>query len=270
MPLMTTADLLGKKANGEKIVMVTAYDAPSARRAEAAGVDLILVGDSLGMVVLGFESTVYVTLEMMLHHTQAVRRGAKETMIVADLPFLWAHEAPEAVLRAAGRLIQEGGAHAVKLEGGVDVAPVVRRLTRAGIPVMGHLGLLPQSVLQLGGYRVQGKKAEDADRLLASAQALVEAGVFAVVLEAIPEALGQKITETVPVPTIGIGAGRFVDGQVLVYHDLLGYGALHRPRFVKRYADVDAQIDAALRAYADDVRSGRFPEAEHVYGPVRD
>ncbi|MBT9283629.1 MAG: 3-methyl-2-oxobutanoate hydroxymethyltransferase [Hydrogenibacillus schlegelii] len=266
--VQTPETLKAKKDRGEKIVMLTAYDAPSARLAEAAGVDLLLVGDSLGMVVLGFSSTVSVTLEMMVHHTQAVRRGAPETFTVADLPFLWAHEAPEAALRAAGRLIQEGGAHAVKLEGGAEVAPLVRRLVAAGIPVMGHLGLLPQTVLVTGGYRVRGKSAAEAERIVADARALVEAGAFSLVVEAVPESVGRSVARAVPVPVIGIGAGRFVDGQVLVYHDLLGYGVGRAPRFVKRYAELDAVIVGAIRAYADDVRSGRFPEAAHAYLPV--
>ena len=251
-------DLRRKKQAGEKITMLTAYDTPAARLLDAAGIDVLLVGDSVGMVMLGHESTLPVTLDVMVHHTAAVSRGASHALVVADMPFLsYQVTAPEAI-RNAGRLLQEGGAAAVKLEGGRPVAGVVRRLVEIGIPVMGHLGLLPQSVHQLGGYARRGTETREADAIIEDAAVLEAAGAFAVVLESIPAALARTITRQLQVPTIGIGAGADCDGQVLVSADMLGLSE-RVPPFVRQYADLRGAIVGAAQAYADDVRSGRFP-----------
>ena len=253
-------DLRRKKQAGEKITMLTAYDTPTARLLDAAGLDVLLVGDSVGMVMLGHDSTLPVTLDAMVHHTAAVGRGVSRALVVADMPFLsYQVTAPEAI-RNAGRLLQEGGAAAVKLEGGRPVADVVQRLVEIGIPVMGHLGLRPQSVHQLGGYARRGTETREADAIIEDAAVLEEAGAFAVVLESIPAALARTITQRLRVPTIGIGAGADCDGQVLVSADMLGL-ADRVPPFVRQYADLQGTIVAAARAFADDVRSGRFPEA---------
>lgn len=262
---VTTASLKEQKKNGEKIVMLTAYDYPSAKLAEEAGVDMILVGDSLGMVVLGYDSTIPVTLDDMIHHTKAVTRGASRAFVVTDLPFLTYHGTIEEGLRNAGRIMQEGLAKAVKIEGGAELAPLIRRCTQAGIPVVGHIGLTPQSVHQLGGYKVQGKTPEAAQKLLDDAKALEEAGVFALVMECVPEQLATLISKQLSIPTIGIGAGAGCDGQVLVYHDILGYGGGHVPKFVKRYGEAGAIIHQAIAQYAHEVRTGAFPEAEHTF-----
>ncbi len=252
------------KAAGEKLVMVTAYDYPSAFCAEAAGVDLILVGDSLGMVVLGHDSTVPVTIEDMVRHTQAVRRGARETFVLADLPF-WGTCSVERALQWSGRLVQEGGCHGVKLEGGRGVAAHVEAIVRAGVPVCGHIGLTPQSATALGGYRVQGKTAAAARGLLADALALEAAGAFMVVLECIPTPLAQAITERLAIPTIGIGAGPLCDGQVLVWHDLLGLYPRKPPKFVRQYAALGEAARQGLAAYCAEVRQGSFPAPEHGF-----
>ena len=253
-------DLRRKKEAGEKITMLTAYDTPTARLLDAAGLDTLLVGDSVGMVMLGHDSTLPVTLEAMVHHTAAVSRGVSRALVVADMPFLsYQVTAPEAI-RNAGRLLQEGGAAAVKLEGGRPIADVVQRLVEIGIPVMGHLGLRPQSVHQLGGYARRGTETREADAIIEDAVVLEAAGAFAVVLESIPAALARTITQRLRVPTIGIGAGADCDGQVLVSADMLGL-ADRVPPFVRQYADLQGTIIAAARAFADDVRSGRFPEA---------
>ena len=253
-------DLRRKKQAGEKITMLTAYDTPTARLLDAAGLDTLLVGDSVGMVMLGHDSTLPVTLEAMVHHTAAVSRGVSRALVVADMPFLsYQVTAPEAI-RNAGRLLQEGGAAAVKLEGGRPIADVVKRLVEIGIPVMGHLGLRPQSVHQLGGYARRGTETREADAIIEDAVVLEEAGAFAVVLESIPAALARTITQRLRVPTIGIGAGADCDGQVLVSADMLGLTD-RVPPFVRQYADLQGTIVAAARAFADDVRSGRFPEA---------
>ncbi|BAU28859.1 ketopantoate hydroxymethyltransferase [Aneurinibacillus soli] len=262
---VTTASLKEQKKNGEKIVMLTAYDYPSANLAEEAGVDMILVGDSLGMVVLGYDSTIPVTLDDMIHHTKAVTRGASRAFVVTDLPFLTYHGTIEETLRNAGRIMQEGLAKAVKIEGGAELAPLIRRCTQAGIPVVGHIGLTPQSVHQLGGYKVQGKTPEAAQKLLDDAKALEEAGVFALVMECVPEQLATLISKQLSIPTIGIGAGAGCDGQVLVYHDILGYGGGHVPKFVKRYGEAGAIIHQAIAQYAHEVRNGAFPAAEHTF-----
>ncbi|MFC4078055.1 3-methyl-2-oxobutanoate hydroxymethyltransferase [Salinithrix halophila] len=262
---VTLRTLRRMKKEGERIAMVTAYDYPSARLAEEAGTDIILVGDSLGMVVLGYDSTVPVTLEEMLHHTKAVTRGARRPLVVTDLPFLTAHLSKDDVLRAAGRLMQEGGARAVKIEGGEEVLSAVRSCVAAGIPVMAHIGLTPQSVHQLGGYLIQGRELESARRLIHEAKQLEEAGAFAVVLECVPEELAESIAQTVSIPVIGIGAGRGCDGQVLVYHDLLQYGAGSSPSFVKVFSQTGQSALSGLQSYVEEVRSGAFPSEEHVF-----
>lgn len=251
-----------REKKGGRIAMVTAYDYPTARLAEEAGVDAILVGDSLGNVVLGYEDTRPVKLEDIVHHAAAARRGAKRTFLVADLPYL-EDATLERAIEASRRLLKEAGADAVKLEGAK--VEVVRGLVEAGVPVMGHLGLTPQTASQLGGYRVQGRDLEGAKRLLADALRLEAAGVFALVLEMVPAPLARAITERVKIPTIGIGAGPDTDGQILVFHDLIGVPGEFRPRFVKRYLEGGELIRAALSAYAEDVRAGRFPTPEHAF-----
>jgi 3-methyl-2-oxobutanoate hydroxymethyltransferase len=253
-------------AGDDPLVMVTAYDAPTARLADAAGVDLLLVGDSLAMVVLGYDDTLSVTVDDMVHHTAAVARTAPRALVVADLPWMSYHVSPEDTVRNAARLVR-AGAPAVKLEGGAKRLPAVSALIDAEIPVMGHLGLTPQSVHALGGFKVQGRRPEAADALVEDALALVEAGVFAIVLEAVPAAVARRVTEAIPVPTIGIGAGPACDGQVLVLHDLLGLEDRVLPRFVRRYASLRADGSAAVAAYAADVRSGAFPGPEETYEP---
>jgi 3-methyl-2-oxobutanoate hydroxymethyltransferase len=252
-------DLREKKQRGEKIVVLTAYDFAMAQILDRAGVDVILVGDSLANVVLGYETTLPVTLDTMVHHSAAVSRGARRALVVADMPFLAAQVSlPEAV-RNAGRLISEGGAAAVKIEGGRPVLEAVRRLVEIGIPVMGHLGLLPQSVHQLGGYGRQARSEEEAAELLEQARALEQAGVFSLVLESIPAELARTVSAELAIPTIGIGAGPHCDGQVLVCYDMLGLSQGPVPPFVRRYADLSAAIFEAVSQYAGDVRSGRFP-----------
>lgn len=265
MARVTTVSLKEKKRNGQKITMLTAYDFPTARAIDEAGIDIALVGDSLGMVVLGYENTLFVTMEEMLHHTRAVARGAKNAMVVADMPFLTYHLSVEDGLRNAGRFIQEGGAQAVKLEGGQERTAVIKAMVEAGIPVMGHIGLTPQSVYQLGGFRVQGKDLEAAKKLITDARALEEAGVFAIVLECVPAPLAERITREIGVPTIGIGAGAGCDGQVLVSHDLLGLTAGHVPKFVRRYANIWETMREAFQAYKKEVEEGAFPAEEHCF-----
>lgn len=262
MPVRITKFQEMKRA-GEPIPCITAYDYPTAKLADAAGIPLILVGDSLGNVVLGFGSTVHVTMDDMVRHTQAVVRGAREALIVADMPFLSYQASIEDAVRNAGRLVQEAGAHAVKLEGGKSVADAVERITEAGIPVLGHLGLTPQSVNQLGGYRVQGRTLPQAQAMLEDAEALEAAGAFGVVLESVPGPLAQVLTKCLRVPTIGIGAGAGCDGQIQVLHDVLGLSD-RLPKHGKQYADLKQIIEEALAAYAGDVRDGNFPTAEHT------
>jgi len=252
-----------RKRAGEKIVVVTAYDYPGAKFAERAGVDAILVGDSLGMVVLGYDTTVPVTMEEMLHHVRAVSRAVTRTLVIGDLPFMSYQASEEEAIRNAGRLLKEGGAHAVKLEGGERVAGTVRRMVEAGIPVMGHLGMTPQSVRQLGGFRVQGKRPEEAQRLREEAKLLEEAGAFSLVLELVPAELARAVSADLAIPTIGIGAGPECDGQVQVFHDLLGLFREFLPRHSRRYADLGEQIENALRSYVEDVRAGTFPTPEN-------
>lgn len=267
---VTVRTLAKMKAEGKPIAMLTAYDYPSAKLAEEAGVDVLLVGDSLGNVVLGYESTVPVTLDEILHHTKAVVRGVQRSFVVADMPFLTSHLDRADVLRAAGRLMQEGGAKGVKMEGGEEIADHVLACTRAGIPVMGHLGLLPQTVHQLGGYRIQGRDEESAQRLLREAHLLEDAGVFSLVLECVPEELAQRVATAVKIPVIGIGAGRYCDGQVLVFHDILQLGSTFQPSFVKTYAQIGEEMKKGIRAYVGDVRNRRFPEEGHVFHATED
>lgn len=262
---ITVSVLREKAAEGNKLSMVTAYDYPSARMVDEAGLDMILVGDSLGMAMLGYDTTLPVTMDDMVHHTKAVCRGARNTFVVADMPFLSYHVSVEQAVINAGRLIQEGGAQAVKLEGGKERLEVVKRIIAAEIPVMGHLGLTPQSVNQFGGFKVQGKNKEQAEKVLSDALLLEEAGVFAVVLECVPAPLAALITERLTIPTIGIGAGAGCDGQVLVWHDVLGITQNLQPRFVKKYADLHESIVGALQQYKTEVEEGMFPAAEHSF-----
>jgi 3-methyl-2-oxobutanoate hydroxymethyltransferase len=258
-------ELREMKKRGEKIVMVTAYDAPSGRLADAAGIDLVLVGDSSGMVVHGRESTVAVTLDEILFMTQWVARGAKRPLVIADMPFGSYEISNEQAVANAVRLVKEGGADAVKLERGGTTVERARAIADAGVPVMGHVGLTPQTATVLGGFKAQGRTAERARLLLGEAAALEAAGCFAVVLEAVPAAVAGTVTRALSVPTIGIGAGGACDGQVLVWHDMLGYYEGHAPRFVKRYADLGEAITEALGRFAEDVRGGAFPEEQHTY-----
>ncbi len=262
---VTVPELRGMKAKGRKIAMVTAYDCVTARLVDEAGVDAVLVGDSLGMVVLGYESTLPVTVDEMLHHTRAVRRGVKRALVIGDMPFgSYQGSVSEAVAQAA-RFLKEAGADAVKLEGGRRVAAQVERMVEIGIPVMGHIGMTPQSVKEYGGFKVQGRDEKARRALLDDAKALEEAGVFSIVLEAIPAALAEEITASVSVPTIGIGAGKGCDGQVLVLHDLLGLVDDFKPKFVKRYANLAEEVRRAVGAYCDEVRAGLYPDEEHSY-----
>lgn len=253
------------KAEGQRIVFVTAHDYPTGLAADAAGVDGILVGDSLGMVALGFESTLPVTMEMMLHHTAAVRRAVRRAFLVADMPFLSYQISPEEALRNAGRFVREAGAEAVKLEGASEILPAIEKIIAAGIPVLGHIGLLPQSVHKLGGYRVRGRDPQDAEKLLSEAKLLESAGVFAIVLEAIVPSTAALITQALRIPTIGIGAGLDCDGQILVLGDIVGLTDRSPPRFAKRYANIQDTMTQAVAQYAAEVRSREFPKTEHQY-----
>ncbi|WNC17707.1 3-methyl-2-oxobutanoate hydroxymethyltransferase [Brevibacillus brevis] len=267
---VTTYDIRKKKEANVPITMMTAYDYPSAKLVEEAGVDMILVGDSLGMVVLGYDSTIPVTMEDMVHHTKAVTRAAKRALVVTDLPFLSYHGTMEEAVKNAGRLMQEGGAKAVKLEGGRELAPLIERCVQAGIPVVGHIGLTPQSVHQLGGYKVQGRDLAAAQRLLEDALSLQAAGAFAVVLECVPEEVTGMIAKKLEIPVIGIGAGVACDGQVLVFHDVVGYASQLTPKFVKRYADIGETIREAVSSYVKEVEARSFPAAEHVFHASED
>jgi 3-methyl-2-oxobutanoate hydroxymethyltransferase len=262
LPLTELAEM---KQRGQRIVMVTAYDAPGGRLADQAGVDLVLVGDSAAMTVLGHDSTVPATMDEMVMLTRAVTRGARRPLVVADMPFGSFQVSDEEALRNAIRFVKEAGADAVKLEGGGPMLSRVRALVGAGIPVMGHLGLTPQSATMLGGYKAQGRSAEKALALLADARALEAAGCFSLVLEAVPAPVAKRVTDRLEIPTIGIGAGADCDGQVLVWHDLLGLYDGRAARFVKRYADVGETIRSALESFATDVRERRFPEEQHTY-----
>lgn len=261
---LSAPDIRARKGDGPPLVMVTAYDAPSARVADAAGVDVILVGDSVAMVVLGYDDTLQVTTADMAHHVAAVARARPRPLLVADLPWLSYHVSREETVRNAAQLVRAGAA-AVKLEGGRKRLDAVGAILDAEIPVMGHLGLTPQSLHALGGFRVQGKRLDAAQAIVDDAVALADAGCFAIVLECVPDAVARLVTDAVPVPTIGIGAGRHCDGQVLVYHDLLGLEDRHAPRFVRRYATLAADATDALARFADDVRSGTFPSSDETY-----
>ncbi|MBB5021053.1 3-methyl-2-oxobutanoate hydroxymethyltransferase [Desulfurispira natronophila] len=262
---ITTTALANLKAEGEKIAMLTAYDYTFARLADQAGMEVLLVGDSVGMVFSGLENTLPVTLDQMIYHTQAVARGSKRALVVADMPFMTYQVSPQQALQNAGRLVQEGRAEAVKLEGGAAMAATISAIVTAGIPVMGHVGLTPQSVHAIGGFRVQGKGHDAAQAVLEDALAVQDAGAFALVLEGIPASLGQQITQQLTIPTIGIGAGADCDGQVLVMHDLLGLFDEFTPKFVKRYASVGETVEKAFREYQSEVKSSCFPQPQNCF-----
>ena len=262
---VTTLGVVAMKAKGERIVMLTCYDALFARLLDASGVDVLLVGDSVNQVLAGAETTLSATLDQMIYHTKSVRRGAGRALVVCDLPFLTFQVSPQDAIRNAGRVMQETGCHAVKLEGGTPMAGTVRALVDVGIPVMGHLGLTPQSVHALGGYRVQGRDEPTAQRLKADAKSLEEAGAFAVVLELVPAPLASHITKALTIPTIGIGAGPACDGQVLVLPDMLGLNDQFSAKFVKRYAALAEDVREAVKLYAAEVREGRYPGPEHSF-----
>lgn len=263
--VVSVPGLLEMKRRGEKIGMLTAYDYPTARILDRAGADALLVGDSLGMVVLGHDSTVYVTLEDMIHHTRAVVRGAERSLVITDLPFGSYEEGPAQALRSAVRLVKEGGCTAVKLEGGSEIAASVRAIAAAGVPVVGHVGLTPQSSASFGGFRVRAKTAQEARDLLQNARALEEAGAFMIVAEAVPAPVGELLSRSLTVPVIGIGAGAGCDGQVLVSTDMLGIQEELTPRYLKRYAALSGEMDRAVRSYLSEVKGGVFPGEEHVY-----
>jgi 3-methyl-2-oxobutanoate hydroxymethyltransferase len=265
-PRITVREVLAKKQRGERLVMVAAYDALFARLSEEGGADLILVGDSLANVILGLDSTVPITLEQMIHHGAAVRRGATRALVIVDMPFMSYQVSTEDALRNAGRIMKETNAHAVKVEGGdTAIAATVHAMTRAGIPVMGHIGFTPQSVNTLGGFRVQGRGPGDQERLVEEAVRIEAAGAFSVVLELVPTAVAKAVTTAVRIPTIGIGAGVECDGQVLVLHDLLGLNDRFRPKFLRRYAELSGDVRSAVTRFADDVRAGRYPDSEHSF-----
>jgi 3-methyl-2-oxobutanoate hydroxymethyltransferase len=259
---VTIPKLRAMKESGERIAMLTAYDWPTALLLDRAGIDVLLVGDSVGNNILGYESTIPVTMEEMIHHTKAVRRGVKRALLIGDMPFLSYQVSAEQALANAGRFLKEGGADAVKLEGGAEMADIINLLVRRGIPVMGHIGLTPQRAAQLGGLKVQGRDEETAQKLLNDAKILEEAGVFSLVLEAVPWALAKLITERVKIPTIGIGAGPYCDGQVLVVTDMIGLSLGISPKFSKRYTNVAAEIERAAKEFISEVKSGKFPTIE--------
>lgn len=254
------------KRKGEKIAMITAYDYSTAKLADSCGVDSILVGDSLGMVCLGYKDTLSVTMEDMLHHVKAVSRAKPDALVVADMPFLSYHVTVEEAVRNAGRFIQEGGADAVKLEGASNIKKQIKSILKAQIPVVGHIGLTPQSVNVFGGFKVQGKDIKTAQKIIDDAKILEDCGAFSIVLECIPEELARRITHEVSVPTIGIGAGKYCDGQVLVFHDMLGMYSEFRPKFVKLFADAGNVMKHGISAYVDEVKKGLFPAVEHSFG----
>ena len=262
---ITPVDVQEMKRAGKKITMLTAYDYPMALLEDRAGIDIILVGDSVGMVVLGYENTIPVTMDEMIHHTKAVSRGARSALIIGDMPFMSYNSSEREAITNAGRFMKEGGADAVKLEGGASVTEVVRAIVKAGIPVMGHIGLTPQTISMLGGFKVQGKDAKAAQKIIDDAVILEEAGAFSVLLEAIPAPIARRITEKLTVPTIGIGAGVHCDGQVLVVHDMLGLFDRFTPRFVKKYANLSDSILKALESYREDVLKGAFPADQHSF-----
>ncbi len=262
--MKTILDFIKAKKNKKKITMISTYDYWSAMLCEKAGIDCILVGDSLGMVIQGLETTLPVSLDEMIYHAKAVRRGAPDTFIVVDMPFMSYQVSKEEAVKNAGRVMKETGANAVKIEGGEEIAEIVEKLVSIGIPVMGHLGLTPQSVHALGGYRVQGKTEEEAKRIIKDAKILEQAGVFSIVLEAVPSKLAEEITEFLEIPTIGIGAGNKTDGQVLVFHDMIGIFE-KSPKFVKRYMEAGREIVNALSQFKEEVEKGIFPDSEYTY-----
>lgn len=261
----TLAEIRSMKAEGKKISMLTAYDSSMARLLSSCEVDILLVGDSLGMVMLGYDSTVPVTMDEMLHHAKAVRRGAPDVFIIGDMPFGANHTGERDAVKNGIRFLKEAGCDAVKLEGGLEMCGVVRALVDAGVPVMAHIGLTPQTASQLGGYKLQGKGLDDARRLLAEAKGLETAGAFGLLIECIPEGLAQVISETITIPTVGIGAGVHCDGQVLVTHDLLGMFDKFTPKFVKKYADLSPIIKESIQQYNTEVKTGSYPAAEHSF-----
>jgi 3-methyl-2-oxobutanoate hydroxymethyltransferase len=262
---VTTASLKRMKREGVPIAVITAYDYPSARHVDEAGADVILVGDSLGNVVLGYDSTLPVTLDDMVYHSKAVTRAVRRSFVVTDMPFLTYHGNIDGTLRNAARLMQEGLAKAIKMEGGQEIIPAIDACVKAGIPVMGHIGLTPQSIHQLGGYIVQGKSELKAQRLIDDAKRLEQAGAFSIVLELVPESLASHISKLLTIPTIGIGAGRGCDGQVLVFHDVLNYGAPHPKKFVKAFANIGQQIHDGISSYVREVKERNFPDESHVF-----
>ena len=253
------------KAEGEKIVMITSYDYPVATIADEVGVDSILVGDSYGMVVLGYENTIPVTIEELLPICRAVKRGATHPLLIGDLPFMSFQVSPKEAVRSAGRFVKEGGMEAVKVEGGIAAVPTIRAIANAGIPVLGHIGVTPQTAMLHGGYRIQGKNAESGNKLIGDASSIEEAGAFGIVLEMVTEEVAKFITETVKIPTIGIGSGRFCDGQVLVLHDLIGMYPNFTPKFAKQYANLATPIKQAIGNYSKDVRNGVFPGETNIF-----
>ena len=265
MPKFTLHDFLKKKPERKKITMLTAYDYPFAQIVDEAGIDVILVGDSLGMVVQGHENTLPVTMDEMIYHTKMVTRAVKNAMVIGDMPFMSYQAGIEEAVRNAGRFLKEGGAAAIKLEGGAEVTAHIRAMTRADIPVMAHIGLTPQSIHRMGGYKVQGKTKESAKRLLEEAHIVEDAGAFSILLEAIPAGLAKIITEELSIPTIGIGAGQHCDGQVLVLHDVIGLFERFTPKFVKQYANLKADALKAITSYKEEVEKGTFPSEEHSF-----
>ena len=261
----TIAELMQKKEKGQKITMMTAYDYPTANLVDQAGIDIVLVGDSLGMVMLGYDSTVPVTMDEMIHHCKAVSRGTKNSFIIGDMPFMSYHTSIEQAIINAGRFIKEASCDSVKLEGGSDMAPVIKAIVRTGIPVCAHIGLTPQTATMLSGFKVQGKDAESAKELIQSAKDLEVAGAFMIVMECIPDSLAARITGELTIPTIGIGAGKDCDGQVLVYHDLVGLFERFTPKFVKQYTNLSPRIKEALVQYRAEVENGTFPGPEHSF-----
>ena len=262
---ITPRKIIQKKKDGEKIVALTAYDFLTASLLDKIGVDITLVGDSLGMVVQGHENTLSVTIDDMIYHTKCVSRAIKNSLLVSDMPFLSYHISNEDALRNAGKLIQKGSAQAVKLEGGANIIPAIEKIVSAGIPVMGHIGLTPQDILSMGGYFVQGKDNKAGKKMIQDAKALEQTGIFALVLECIPTELAKEITESISIPTIGIGAGSECDGQILVTHDLIGLFEKFKPKFVKRYLNLHSDVEIALKTFAKEVREGKFPDKEHSF-----
>jgi len=262
---VTTSNLLEMKEKGEKITMLTAYDYLMASQLDECGIDLLLVGDSVGNVLLGYENTIPVTMDEMIHHCSAVARGARRAMVIGDMPFMSYQASSEEALRNAGRFLKEAGAEAIKLEGGSEFYDTIKKIVNAGIPVMGHLGLTPQSVYKFGGYGVRGEDREQALKILEDSQALERAGVFSIVLEKVPAKLAKKVTQQLKIPTIGIGAGVDCDGQVLVTHDMLGFFEKFKPKFAKRYSKLGKEMKKCYRKYIEEVKNGEFPTEEHSY-----